>query len=99
MDPINLYDYEALAREAGVDGHDYYASGAHDEITLRENHAAYDRIRLRYRVLRDINRRRRGTVLGHSLNIPVMSSRRLPSETGPPGRRSGHGARRATPER
>ncbi|MCA9865843.1 MAG: alpha-hydroxy-acid oxidizing protein [Anaerolineae bacterium] len=74
MDPINLYDYEALAREKLTSmAHDYYASGAHDEITLRENHAAYDRIRLRYRVLRDISRRTtRATVLGHSLNMPVI---------------------------
>lgn len=74
MDPINLYDYEALA-EAKLSrmAADYYASGAHDEITLRENHAAYDRIRLRYRVLRDISRRTTATtVLGHALNMPVI---------------------------
>src|SRR5690606_752228 len=74
MDPINLYDYEALA-EAKLSrmAADYYASGAHDEITLRENHAAYDRIRLRYRVLRDISRRTtETTVLGHALRMPVV---------------------------
>ncbi|MEO8198872.1 MAG: alpha-hydroxy acid oxidase [Thermoanaerobaculia bacterium] len=74
MDPINLYDYEALARgKLTTMAHDYYASGAHDEITLRENHAAYDRIRLRYRVLRDISRRTTATtVLGHPLRMPVI---------------------------
>ena len=74
MDPINLYDYEALA-EAKLTrmAADYYASGAHDEITLRENHAAYDRIRLRYRVLRDISQRTTATtVLGHALAMPVI---------------------------
>ena len=43
MDPINLYEYEALAQaRLTTMAYDYYASGAHDEITLRENHAAYD---------------------------------------------------------
>lgn len=74
MDPINLYDYESLARGKLTSmAYDYYASGAHDEITLRENHAAYDRIRLRYRVLRDISRRTtETTVLGHLLRMPVL---------------------------
>jgi 4-hydroxymandelate oxidase len=74
MDPINLYDYEAIAREKLTPmAYDYYASGAHDEITLAENHAAYDRIKLRYRVLRDISRRDISTtVLGHRLSMPVI---------------------------
>jgi len=74
MEPINLYDYEAIARaKLTAMAYDYYASGAHDEITLRENHAAYDRIRLRYRVLRDISRRTtETTVLGHALRMPVV---------------------------
>ncbi len=74
MDPINLYDYEAIARgKLSTMAYDYYASGAHDEITLAENHAAYDRIKLRYRVLRDISRRTtETTVLGHQLTMPVL---------------------------
>ncbi len=74
MDPINLYEYEALAQaRLTTMAYDYYASGAHDEITLRENHAAYDRIALRYRVLRDISQRTTATtVLGHPLSMPVI---------------------------
>lgn len=74
MDPINLYEYEAIAQAKLTPmAYDYYASGAHDEITLRENHAAYDRIKLRYRVLRDISRRdTRATVLGQPLSMPVI---------------------------
>jgi 4-hydroxymandelate oxidase len=74
MDPINIYEYEAIAREKLTPmAYDYYASGAHDEITLRENHAAYDRIRLRYRVLRDISRRDISTtVLGQPIRLPVI---------------------------
>jgi 4-hydroxymandelate oxidase len=71
---VSVFDYEAasrtnLTRTAG----DYYASGASDEITLRENHAAYDRIKLRPRVLRDISRRDLNTrVLGETISMPIM---------------------------
>lgn len=51
--PLNLYEYEALARERlSPMAWDYYSSGALDEITLRANREAFDRIELRYRVLR-----------------------------------------------
>lgn len=74
MDPINIYDFEAIARDKLTPmAYDYYASGAHDEITLRENHAAYDRIKLNYRVLRDISRRDISTtVLGYPISMPVI---------------------------
>lgn len=74
MDPINVYDFEAAAREKLPQmAYDYYASGAHDEITLRENHAAYDRIKLNYRVLKDISRRDCSvTLLGQQMALPVM---------------------------
>ena len=86
MDPINLYEYEAIAQAKLTPmAYDYYASGAHDEITLRQNHAAYDRIPLRYRVLRDISRRTTATtVLGHPLSMPVIvapTASRRPSST------------------
>lgn len=57
-EPINLADYEALARdrlEASV--YDYYAGGADDEQTIRDNRAAFERIRLRPRVLVDVSQR------------------------------------------
>src|ERR1041384_1871027 len=42
---INLFDFEvAAAKCLPRMAWDYFASGAHDEVTLRENHAAYDRI-------------------------------------------------------
>ena len=37
-------------------GWDYYSSGADDEITLRENHNAFQRIWLRPRVLVDVSK-------------------------------------------
>jgi 4-hydroxymandelate oxidase len=74
QDLVNLFDFEreALAKlPAGT--RDYYAGGAADEITLRENRAAWDRLALHYRVLRDVARRNLSTqVLGLDLDWPVM---------------------------
>jgi 4-hydroxymandelate oxidase len=74
MEPINLYEFEELAAERlWKPAYDYYASGAHDEITLRENHAAYDRISLHYRVLVDVRERDLSTeVLGREISTPIM---------------------------
>lgn len=70
---INLHDLEGLARErlpAGV--FDYYAGGAHDEITVRENRAAYDRIALRPRIFVDVSTRDLSTtLLGSVLRAPI----------------------------
>jgi len=73
-DIINLYDMEARAAEAleeMVLG--YYQSGAADEITLRENHAAYDRLQIHYRVLAGVDKRDLSTkVLDQSVSMPVL---------------------------
>lgn len=71
---VNVYDFEEAARDRLKPlAYAYYAGGANDEITLRENHAAFDRIRLRYRVLRDVSRRDLSTtVLGHPASMPIL---------------------------
>jgi (S)-2-hydroxy-acid oxidase/4-hydroxymandelate oxidase len=54
-EPINVADFERLAAERldpGVLG--YFAGGAGDERTLRDNVAAFGRRRLRPRVLVDV---------------------------------------------
>ncbi len=52
---------------------DYYDSGSMDEITLRANRQAWDDIRLRPRVLRDVGRRSgETTVLGRRWKSPIM---------------------------
>jgi len=73
-DLVNIYDYEARARECLAEmAYAYYASGANDEITLRENHAAYDRIALRYHVLRDVSQRdMTTTVLSEPVSMPIL---------------------------
>jgi 4-hydroxymandelate oxidase len=73
-EPLNLYEYETLAKSVLTPAtYDYYASGAMDEVTLRENLAAYDRVKLAYRVLVDVSRRDLSTAfLGAPLSLPVM---------------------------
>ncbi len=74
MQPINVHDYEALAK-ARMDpiGWDYYDSGSDDEVTLRENRAAFERIRLRPRVLVDVSAiDLRTTVLGTPVAMPIL---------------------------
>ncbi|MFN2399433.1 MAG: alpha-hydroxy acid oxidase [Gemmatimonadaceae bacterium] len=73
-DPVNVGDYEALARECMERGaFDYYAGAACDEQTHRENRLALDRLRLRPRMLVDVSRIDTGvTVLGTVISMPVM---------------------------
>lgn len=73
-DPINLADFEALARELMQPGAwDYYAGGADDELTLRDNRDAFARLRLRPRVLNDVSSRDTSTeALGVGLAHPVI---------------------------
>ncbi|MCV0402211.1 MAG: alpha-hydroxy-acid oxidizing protein [Chloroflexi bacterium] len=54
--PITLADLEPLARAAMEPAAwDYYAGGAGDELTIAGNRAAWDRLRLRPRVLVDVS--------------------------------------------
>ena len=56
-DPVCLADYEPLARERMARAaFDYIAGGAGDEITLRWNREAFDRIKLRPRILIDVSK-------------------------------------------
>lgn len=50
----------------------YYSSASDDEITIRENHAAYHRIWFRPRVLRDVTEVDFATkILGHASSMPL----------------------------
>ncbi len=73
MDPLNLHELEALARERLPQmAWDYYASGADDETCVRRNVDAYAQIALHYRVLVDVARRTLATtVLGERLAMPI----------------------------
>jgi 4-hydroxymandelate oxidase len=74
VQPLNVYDYEALAAERLETGaHGYYAGGAGDEHTLRDNVEAYRRWQLRPRVLVDVaGCTTATTVLGHDVSMPLL---------------------------
>jgi isopentenyl diphosphate isomerase/L-lactate dehydrogenase-like FMN-dependent dehydrogenase len=73
-DLVNVADFERVASEkleAGVLG--YFAGGAGDEVTLRDNVAAWGRYRLRPRVLAGhAEWSARGELLGAELSMPVL---------------------------
>lgn len=73
-DPLNLLEFEALARaRMEPTAFDYYAGGAGDERTLEENRTAFDRVRLRPRVLVDVSViDTHTTILGMRLRGPVL---------------------------
>ena len=73
-EPINVADYERLAAEALDPGaHGYFAGGAGDERTLRDNVEAFRRWRLRPRVLVDVSEVTTGTtVLGEPVAMPIL---------------------------
>ncbi len=72
--PINLSDYEPMARERMEPGAwDYYAGGAGDERSLADNRLAWDRLRLRPRVLVDVAQRDLSTTaFGVHLDHPII---------------------------
>jgi isopentenyl diphosphate isomerase/L-lactate dehydrogenase-like FMN-dependent dehydrogenase len=74
MEPVNIWDYERLAEEK-LDGnaHAYFAGGSGDEVTLRDNLAAFERRKLRPRVLVDVGEvTTKTTVLGTEIALPVL---------------------------
>src|SRR6266705_2732054 len=55
MEPLNVFEYELLAKERMNPVYwDFYAGGSDDEVTLRANQADFARIRLRPRMLVDV---------------------------------------------
>lgn len=71
---VNLLELEAIAKpHLPTAVFDYFAGGAHDEITLGANRGAYDAIALRPRILVDVSRRDLSTtLLGQTLALPVL---------------------------
>jgi 4-hydroxymandelate oxidase len=71
---LNIADYARAARsKLSKDVCDYYEGGALDEITLRENTAGWERLKLYYRVLAGVGPRDlRTTVLGQPVSMPIL---------------------------
>src|SRR3954452_22754962 len=74
MEALNAADFEELARAKLDDGaYGYFAGGAGDERTLRDNVDAYQRRRLRPRVLVDVSGSSAATtVLSTDVSMPLM---------------------------
>ncbi len=72
--PINVWDYERLAEERlDANALAYFAGGAGDEVTLRDNLAAFERRKLRPRVLVDVGSVSTATtVLGTDVSMPIL---------------------------
>ncbi len=74
MDPVNVREFEAVARERLDPVHyDYFAGGAQDEITVRANESAFGRLAIVPRILRgarpptlDV------TLLGAKASMPIV---------------------------
>jgi 4-hydroxymandelate oxidase len=73
-EPCNVADFERLARERLDPGaYGYYAGGAGDERTLRENVEAFSRWLLRPRALVDVSTpKTETTVLGTRVSMPLL---------------------------
>jgi len=70
---LNLYDFEAVAKTTlTAQAWAYYSSGADDEITMRENRTAYQRIWFRPRILKDVTTVDYSTtLLGTKSTLPI----------------------------
>ena len=74
--PVNLNDFEAIARERLAPlVYDYYTGGAGDEVTLVENVAAWGRHRLRPSSLVDVSELdTTTTVIGQPIAAPILTA-------------------------
>ncbi len=73
-EPVNVFEFESLARaKMEPSAFEYFAGGAEDEVTLRANRAAFEKIFLRPRYLVDVSHRDLTTnVLGQPISFPVL---------------------------
>ena len=74
LSAVNLAELEPLARERlDVAAYHYFAGGAADELTMRDNRAAFDRLVIVPRVLRGVSEGSTATtVLGAEVAHPVL---------------------------
>lgn len=70
---LNCFDFESVAREVmEPQGWAYYSSGGDDELTLRDNHTAFQRIVMRPRILVNVKTIDMATrILGVPCSLPV----------------------------
>jgi 4-hydroxymandelate oxidase len=73
-EPVSLYDFEPLAKaKMSHAAWEYVNGGAGDELTVRWNREALDRIRLKPRVLVDVSKPETSvTLLGREMPFPIL---------------------------
>ena len=73
---LNLFDFEVLARELlPPKTWAYYSSASDDEVAIRENHQAFQRVWFRARVLRNVAKIDFShTILGQKSSVPFYIS-------------------------
>ena len=73
---LNTFDFESVASHTMTEeGWGYYSSGADDEITLRENHTAFQRIWFKPRILVNVkNIDMTTSILGEISSLPLYFS-------------------------
>ncbi|XP_056162840.1 peroxisomal (S)-2-hydroxyacid oxidase GLO4-like isoform X2 [Syzygium oleosum] len=73
-DPVNVNEYQESARQAlSKMYYDFYAGGAEDQYTLKENVEAFRRIMFRPRILIDVSKISLSTtILGYHISAPIM---------------------------
>jgi isopentenyl diphosphate isomerase/L-lactate dehydrogenase-like FMN-dependent dehydrogenase len=74
MELVNVFDYESLAQKRMDPGTwAYFAGGSDDEVTLRANRRAFERVQLRPRMLVDVSTINMQTsVIGTPVNMPIL---------------------------
>jgi 4-hydroxymandelate oxidase len=74
IEPINLFDFEIIAKERLPKAeYDYIAGGATDEVSVDRNRRAYVSWAFRPRVMRDVSKLDLSTqVLGTKVDLPVL---------------------------
>jgi len=74
VQPVNLFDYEALAQKhMPPPCWDFYQGGSDDELTLRANRSGFEQLRLHPRVLVDVSTRDlRTSVQGIPVSMPIL---------------------------
>ncbi len=72
--PLNVFDYEQMARQLLPPATwDYISAGADDEVTLARNRSSFEKIVLRPNLLVDVSRVETSTtVLGHAISAPIL---------------------------
>src|SRR5207253_10989189 len=70
---LSIHDYHRAARaKLPKEDLDYFEGGALDEMTLRENTAGWEQLKLYYHVLAGIGERDlHTTILGQSISMPI----------------------------